>query len=163
MRDNLCWQKCAGYRRIGRFFEALVDQYTTAILYQLPPAKGSDLNAAASIVEATFMAPQKRKKLISEHLKRAYEAFSTDNQATHAWDEDLGERWPALADFLCASVGPGGEYRQGAAITLFARDGSFKLCLKDKQLKITIWSEGDSVKAAIDGLEAQLLKPGAAS
>lgn len=163
MRSNIVFDTVPGFRRLGRFFETIHDLYTTQCVYQCIPTQGSALNGSVCITEVTFMAEKKRRKIVSEHLKHAYETFSTDNQATHAWDDAIADQWPALSDFLCASVGPGGEYRQGAAITLFARDGAFRLCLKDKQLKITLWAEGDCLKAAVDALEAQLRRPGAAS
>lgn len=73
-----------------------------------------------------------------------------------ARDPDLEEHFPALAEYLTATVVGETSQRRTATLLLFAEDGVFKLALNDRQESLSAWASGPTVREAIEALEASL-------
>jgi hypothetical protein len=78
------------------------------------------------------------------------------NQAgnlTEAYDEDFVALTPNVHELLTRSLVDEKKTMEPATILMFARSGSWTMCLSHKGLKLKWWGEGGTVKQAMMALE----------
>lgn len=71
-------------------------------------------------------------------------------------DADLRENFPALYEFLTVTRWEDGGERQVATLLVFVEDGSWRVCLNDREQARTAWSAGQSLWVAVQELECGL-------
>lgn len=71
-------------------------------------------------------------------------------------DDSFGEQCPLLHLFLTAVKDDDGKPRRTSTLMIFAEDGRFKAVLHERQHKLSLWREGETVKGCLDGLESAL-------
>ena len=89
-------------------------------------------------------------------VERLTQQIGDARRALEATDAEWETKFPALYDFMACAIGLGGKPRQTGSLTIFARTGSWHVCLKDKQTKKSWWAEGATVQAALESLDSQI-------
>jgi hypothetical protein len=72
---------------------------------------------------------------------------------TEAYDEDFVNLTPNVHELLTRSLQDDKKTLEPATILMFARSGSWTVCLSHKGLKLKWWGEGGTVKQALMALE----------
>lgn len=76
-------------------------------------------------------------------------------------DDLVAKRWPHLGEYLAESAYEDGSPRVTSTLLVFAEDGWWKGCLKDRDNERSLWHSNDTLESLLDGLE-ELLATGRA-
>jgi len=71
-------------------------------------------------------------------------------------DVKWSEKHPELLAHLAGTPFEDGEPRQSSTITVYLEDGRWKMCLNNREEKLTLWVSGDTWGKALDALEEAL-------
>ena len=71
-------------------------------------------------------------------------------------DPEFAKSYPAVYEYMTASVYPDGTTRKTSTLTLFCEDGQLKVCLSDKDRNAVLFSAGKGLKQALGALEGLL-------
>lgn len=93
------------------------------------------------------------------YLQSAADAASQPLAETAAHDEEFCQENPATHAYLTHTVDDTGKPRRTSTLVLFSEAGTFKGTLIERQHDVQIWATGDTLKAVIDALEAELVNP----
>ena len=83
--------------------------------------------------------------LAMKYMMKAMKAHEKATGGMEALDEWVSRSFPVLFEFLTETHMPDGKRRVTSSVTLFAKDGAWKMCLKDKSFGFTMWGEGPTV------------------
>lgn len=68
----------------------------------------------------------------------------------------FGEKYPAIWEYMTATVGSGGTARTTSTLLLFVEDGAVKVCVNDRDREENaFWSE-QSLEAVLEAVEVDL-------
>lgn len=102
------------------------------------------------------LSPEEREASVSRFIKPGQERRVAGTGEFAARDALLEEYFPALAEYLTATVLGEDRQRKTATLLLFCEDGLFKVCLNDRQEALSAWASGETAREAIEALEASL-------
>lgn len=102
------------------------------------------------------LCPWQKESAVSRFIKPGAERKVAGAGQYAARDAVMEELFPALAEYLTATVIGESIQRRTATLLLFAEDGVFKVALNDRQEAMSAWASGDTVQEAIEALEASL-------
>lgn len=73
-------------------------------------------------------------------------------------DSEFSRRWPALWEYVTCTLFRGVR-RQTATLLFFREDGSWKLCVSDRDTERVLFRSGDTVEDCLDAAEKALESP----
>jgi hypothetical protein len=114
------------------------------------------IDSAGAFLERAFMSGRNGKKVapksIAEQLLNRQQ--NKAGNLTEAYDEDFVNLTPNVHELLTRSLQVDEKKTlEPATILMFARSGSWTVCLSHKGLKLKWWGEGGTVKQALMALE----------
>lgn len=92
-------------------------------------------------------------------ISRRLPAVAGGPQAVAADAEPLAEQYPNLAERLTEQVFSDGQPRKVDTCLIFAQDGAWKACLRDREEGVCLWVTTGSLLDLLDVLEAALKDP----
>jgi hypothetical protein len=82
----------------------------------------------------------------------------TELSSQAAFDSELLESSPRVHELLVTVLREDKKVYEPASLLVFARGGSFHVCLSHKALDLKWWGEGPGLRAALAALEANVAK-----
>lgn len=89
-------------------------------------------------------------------LKRVIPVGGGKGEAQPFPDERFQKKWPAVYEYMTASVDEDGKERKASSLTLFAEDGSLKACFTEKNANAVLFVAGKTLEALLTALEGLL-------
>jgi len=102
------------------------------------------------------MSPDEVEAAVSRFIRPGVERKVAGVGQFAARDATMEEYFPALCEYLTATVVGETSQRRTATLLLFAEDGLFKVALNDRQEAMSAWASGQTVQEALEALEASL-------
>lgn len=96
----------------------------------------------------------KAKSFLKAALGNAEKRSTAEKEASC---DLLAEHAPAVLEFMTALVGPDGEPRKTATITLFAERGMFHVVLSERQEGLKLFASGSGLLDALRALDGRLI------
>jgi len=96
------------------------------------------------------------ENFMASFLGRARAAKAAKGKAAVVKDEEFSSLYPAISEFLYATVDDEGKPRLTATLMLFADGGLVKALLNDRQNQQSLWAQGSSFEEALSDLDRRI-------
>jgi hypothetical protein len=92
-------------------------------------------------------------------LERLLRGAPGKGAAENAGDPAFAKKFPCMFELMTCAILPGGEVRKPSSLLVFTEDGSWKGCLTERELEVSLWCTQGSFQALLEGLEERLTVP----